>query len=104
MKKCDNGQKCGDIEEVMDLCHERVATQMVGKEYRELLAEQTAMQSGTQQGGTVRRSAVSDDDDTEEIKLSKSKQKEYERKIIAEARRRQAEKYGEEYNDNDDDD
>jgi hypothetical protein len=39
VKKCENGQKYGDIEEVMDLCHERMATQMVGKEYRELLAE-----------------------------------------------------------------
>ncbi len=34
-------------------------------------------------------------------KLSKSKQKDYERRIIAEARRRQAEKYGEEYIDED---
>lgn len=40
--------------------------------------------------------------ETAEEKLSKAKQKEYERKIIAEARRRQAEKYGEEYIESDD--
>ncbi len=40
---------------------------------------------------------------TGEEKLSKSKQKEMERRIIAEARKRQAEKYGEEYSESDDD-
>ncbi|MEG0614409.1 MAG: YidC/Oxa1 family membrane protein insertase, partial [Oscillospiraceae bacterium] len=46
------------------------------------------------------RDAVSKDVDVE--KLSKSGKKELDRKIIAEARRRQAEKYGEEYVDTDD--
>ena len=63
--------------------------------YQEMLAQQTGMVEGT--GRTVRTN-----DGTEEIKLSKSQQKEYERKIIAEARRRQAEKYGDEYDENDD--
>ncbi len=36
--------------------------------------------------------------------MSKAKQKEYESRLIREARRRQAEKYGEEYIDDDDED
>ena len=74
--------------------------------YREIMEQQADAMQQSQNGRTVVSGAVSDDDgNTEEVKLSKSKQKEYERRIIAEARRRQAEKYGEEYvDDNDDND
>ena len=67
-----------------------------------------------QNGGTASKSKngavtakVVDDDDEEggspEVKLSRAKQKEYEKMIIREARRRQAEKYGEEFIDDDED-
>ena len=45
-----------------------------------------------------------DNSDVPEVKLSKSKQKEYERTLIREARKRMAEKYGDEYTDDDSDD
>ena len=48
---------------------------------------------------------VSDDDEEDgssEIKISRAKQKEYEKMIIREARRRQAEKYGEEFIEDED--
>lgn len=70
--------------------------------YQQMLQEQMAAQNGGQKSAAV-SSGVSDDDN-EEIKLSKAQQKEYERKLINEARRRQAEKYGDEFvEDNDDD-
>ena len=75
--------------------------------YQEMLAQQAEAMGQQPDGRTyVRTSGVSadDDDDVKDIKLSKSQQKEYERKIIAEARRRQAEKYGEEYIETDEDD
>ena len=81
--------------------------------YQQMLEEQQATQNGGKGGGNAARSggsgavaaAVSDDDDegTQEVKLSKAKQKEYERMLIREARRRQAEKYGEEFIDDDED-
>lgn len=50
--------------------------------------------------GKLPESAKADSEKkAQDIKLSKSKQKELESKIIAEARRRQAEKYGDEYTD-----
>ena len=52
----------------------------------------------------IRTSATVKDDDGKEIKMSNSQMKEYERKIIAEARRRQAEKYGDVYDENESDD
>lgn len=68
--------------------------------YQQLLQEQMAAQNG-QNGNT--RAAVSgvSDDDEGEVKLSKSQQKEYERRLINEARKRQAEKYGDEYVEDD---
>ncbi|MCH5350325.1 MAG: membrane protein insertase YidC [Oscillospiraceae bacterium] len=76
--------------------------------YQQLLEEQAAQQNGgakpSGSGGSVAAAKLSDDDEgTGEVKLSKAKQKEYERMLIREARRRQAEKYGEEFIDDDDD-
>ena len=65
--------------------------------YQQLMQEQMAAQNG----GRTAVSKVSDDDDGE-FKLSKSQQKEYERRLINEARKRQAEKYGDEYYEDDD--
>lgn len=72
--------------------------------YQQMVSEQMAAQNGgkTSSGNTV-KAKLSDDDDSSEVKLSKSKQKEYERMLIREARRRQAEKYGDEYTEDDDD-
>lgn len=74
--------------------------------YRQLMEEQMAQQNGgtsqaPQKSGGIAVSSSSDEEDKPEVKLSKSKQKEYERMIIREARRRQAEKYGEEFVDDD---
>lgn len=75
--------------------------------YQKMMEEQ--MQN--QQGGNAQRpqtkaetAKVSDDDDDDaepEVRLSRAKQKEYEKMIIREARRRQAEKYGDEFIDDD---
>ena len=75
----------------------------VMERYQQLIAEQMEAQNGgkSSSGNTV-KAKVSDDDGAE-VKLSKSKQKEYERMLIREARRRQAEKYGDEYTEDDDD-
>ena len=51
-----------------------------------------------QQNGNVQNSEDGDDEDKER-KLSKAEMKELQRKRINEARRRMAEKYGEEYNE-----
>lgn len=76
--------------------------------YQQLMEEQAAQNGGAKQapakaGGIAVSSAADEEDDKPEVKLSKAKQKEYERMIIREARRRQAEKYGEEFIDDDDD-
>lgn len=77
--------------------------------YQQIMEEQMAAQNGGSaskpKSGAV-TAKVSGDDDEEgspEIKISRSKQKEYEKMIIREARRRQAEKYGEEFIDDDED-
>lgn len=77
--------------------------------YQQIMEEQMAAQNGGSaskpKSGAV-TAKVSDDDDegvSPEIKISRSKQKEYEKMIIREARRRQAEKYGEEFIDDDED-
>lgn len=75
--------------------------------YQQLMEEQAAQNGGAKQaparaGGIAVSSAADEEDDKPEVKLSKAKQKEYERMIIREARRRQAEKYGEEFIDDDD--
>lgn len=85
--------------------------------YQQIMEEQMAAQNGQNgqnsqnsqsgssksKGGAV-AAKVSDDDEeegTSEVKISRAKQKEYEKMIIREARRRQAEKYGEEFIDDD---
>lgn len=76
--------------------------------YQQLMEEQMAQQNGgarqvpAKTGGIAVSSAADEEEDKPEVKLSKSKQKEYERMIIREARRRQAEKYGEEFIDDED--
>lgn len=79
--------------------------------YQKIMEEQMAAQNGQngQSGSSKAKSGavaakVSDDDEeegTSEVKISRAKQKEYEKMIIREARRRQAEKYGEEFIDDD---
>lgn len=74
------------------------------QKYNELLQEQMKQQNSSGNNGKIATTGVVRDEETgEEIKLSKSQLKEYERKIIAEARRRQAEKYGDEYIEDDKD-
>jgi YidC/Oxa1 family membrane protein insertase len=66
--------------------------------YQKLLEEQQAAQSGTAEA--VRRNAITMSAPlTDAEKISKSKQKDIERTLINEARRKYAEKYGDEYND-----
>ncbi|MGN0553000.1 MAG: hypothetical protein ACI4I1_06425, partial [Oscillospiraceae bacterium] len=69
--------------------------------YQQLMQEQMAAQNGGRPN--VATTARVSDDDEGEIKLSKSQQKEYERRLINEARKRQAEKYGDEYYEDDND-
>jgi len=73
------------------------------QKYNELLQEELKKQNAA--SGNNSRINTSDfvKEDGEDIKLSKAQLKEYERKIIAEARRRQAEKYGDEYYEDDKD-
>lgn len=76
--------------------------------YQQLLEEQMAQQNGgkavpAKTGSIAVSSAADEEDDKPDVKISKAKQKEYERMIIREARRRQAEKYGEEFIDDDND-
>lgn len=71
--------------------------------YRQLMEEQNGGKPvPAKSGGIAVSSAADEEDGKPEVKLSKAKQKEYERMIIREARRRQAEKYGEEFIDTDD--
>lgn len=78
--------------------------------YQQIMEEQMAAQNGGTSNSKSKSGAVtakvSDDDDeggSSEIKISRAKQKEYEKMIIREARRKQAEKYGEEFIDDDED-
>lgn len=66
------------------------------QKYNELLQEQLKQQNAASDNNRKISSApvVINEETGEEVKLSKSQAKEYERKIIAEARRRQAEMYG----------
>lgn len=77
------------------------------QKYNEMLQEELKKQNGGASQQTNRKisaAGVAKDDETgEEVRLSKSQLKDYERKIIAEARRKQAEKYGDEYIDDDKD-
>ncbi|MDR0986758.1 MAG: YidC/Oxa1 family membrane protein insertase, partial [Ruminococcus sp.] len=71
--------------------------------YQQMLAEQNGTAAPEQKRITVSGKLKSDDDDEDlpdpdhPEKISKSKQRDIERKLINEARRRQAEKYGEDY-------
>lgn len=76
--------------------------------YQQMMQEQMNQQnggSGAQNNQKIAVAGISDDNDeiAPEVKLSRAKQKEYEKMIIREARRRQAEKYGEEFIDDDED-
>lgn len=73
--------------------------------YQQLIEEQNAAQNGgtKHSSGAVTAKISDDENDSPEVKLSRAKQKEYEKMIIREARRRQAEKYGEEFIDDDGD-
>ncbi|MGN0643211.1 MAG: YidC/Oxa1 family membrane protein insertase [Huintestinicola sp.] len=75
------------------------------EKYNQMMQEQMAQQNGTAAAVKNNRmaSAGIKDDGTVPERLSKAQSKEYERKIIAEARRRQAEKYGDEYIEDDKD-
>ena len=76
------------------------------EQYQKMLEEQAAQQGGgAQNKSKVTSAKLSDDDEnaSPEVKFSRAKQKEYEKMIIREARRRQAEKYGEEFIDDDED-
>ena len=66
------------------------------QKYNDMLQEQLKQQNGgTSNNGRMTSAPVVRDEETgEEIKLSKSQAKDYERRIIAEARRKQAEMYG----------
>ena len=80
--------------------------------YQKIMEDKMASQNGqsSQSGSSGLKSGavsakVSDDDEEDgssEIKISRAKQKEYEKTIIREARRRQAEKYGEEFIEDED--
>lgn len=74
--------------------------------YQELIDKQNASTGDVQtnsnedNSSSIESAGLADEENEnegKEVRLSKSKQKEYERLIIAEARRKQAEKYGEEY-------
>ncbi len=72
--------------------------------YQQIMEQQNAAQNGgSGQGGKIAASRSADEDAGDDVKLSRAKQKEYEKMIIREARRRQAEKYGEEFVDDDED-
>lgn len=74
------------------------------EKYNELLQEQLKQQNDANNNtgrSRISKAGVSGDDEDGEVKLSNSQMKEYERKIIAEARRRQAEKYGGVYKEDD---
>ncbi|MDE6762757.1 MAG: YidC/Oxa1 family membrane protein insertase [Oscillospiraceae bacterium] len=76
--------------------------------YQQIMDEQTSSQNGgsaskPKSGAVTAKVADDDEGGSPEIKISRAKQKEYEKMIIREARRRQAEKYGEEFVDEDED-
>lgn len=72
--------------------------------YQQMMEEQMGQQGGTPANNNkkIATAKASDDEESGEVKLSRAKQKEYEKMIIREARRRQAEKYGEEFIDDED--
>ncbi|MBQ3162078.1 MAG: YidC/Oxa1 family membrane protein insertase [Oscillospiraceae bacterium] len=73
--------------------------------YQQMMEEQMGQQTGAPVNNSNKKisTAKSSDDEGSDVKLSRAKQKEYEKMIIREARRRQAEKYGEEFIDDDED-
>ncbi len=91
--KKKNSKKRGLMERYQQMYDEQMAARNGG----------TASSRSANNGDAVTSGVIDEDEDdgSKEIKLSKSKQKEYERMLIREARKRQAEKYGEEYIDDD---
>lgn len=81
---------------VQEMVKKDMAKQKAKKKKPSMYERAMAMQN--QQNGNVQNSEDGDDED-EERKLSKAEMKELQRKRINEARRRMAEKYGEEYNE-----
>lgn len=94
--KKKNSKTRGLMERYQQMYEEQMAAQNGGKV--SLVNKEEFEKSRTATAGVVDED---EDDGSKEIKLSKSKQKEYERMLIREARRRQAEKYGDEYIDDD---
>ena len=85
---------------VQEMVKKDIAKQKKKNKKPSMMERAMAMQN--QQNGTaVSKAADDDDDDGEERKLSKAEAKELQRQRLNEARRRMAEKYGEEYNDQD---
>ncbi|MDO5125214.1 MAG: YidC/Oxa1 family membrane protein insertase [Ruminococcus sp.] len=80
---------------VQEMVKKDMAKQKAKKKKPSMYERAMAMQN--QQNGNVQNSE--DDDEDEERKLSKAEMKELQRNRINEARRRMAEKYGEEYNE-----
>ena len=76
----------------------------ISEKYHEMMQQALEMQSeqNGQDSKAVSRASVKDEDGNE-VKLSRSQMNEYEKQIIAEARRRQEEKYGERTADIEDD-
>lgn len=103
-QKKKNKKKSGFMQKYNEMFQEQLKKQNGGK-YNEMLQEELKKQNGgasQQANRRISAAGVARDDETgEDIKLSKSQLKDYERKIIAEARRKQAEKYGDEYIDDD---
>lgn len=96
LKKIYNKEK---IEEILKKEKENSKKKKKKSMMQRMMEQQKAlqeMQGDDKNSGSARDKVVKDYGDVDN--LSKSAQKEIERKIIAEARRRQAEKYGEEYN------
>ena len=93
--KKKNSKKRGLMERYQQLYEEQMAAQNGGRKPE----AEDAVKARAALAGVIDED---EDDGTTEIKLSKSKQKEYERMLIREARRRQAEKYGDEFVDDED--
>ncbi|MBQ9207965.1 MAG: YidC/Oxa1 family membrane protein insertase [Oscillospiraceae bacterium] len=76
----------------------------ISEKYHEMMQQALEMQAeqNGQDSKAVSRASVKDEDGNE-VKLSRSQMNEYEKQIIAEARRRQEEKYGERTADIEDD-
>ena len=87
-------------DKVKEMVKKDMAKQKKKKKKPSMMEKAIAMQN--QQNGTaVTADDDSDDEDAEERKLSKAELKELQRQRLNEARRRMAEKYGDDYSEND---